>query len=127
MENVYFDVETDSTVDNVVDPSDNADARAPDNGEEPILAGSLNVLTTGLQTDADARQAAAPDAGQRTEGFELLDFPAARQPLKLRLAASPRSSQRWIRAGSRTMVRIHWCPEPCLWTKVVTAEGSLGV
>ena len=55
MENVYYDVETDSTVDNVVDPSDHADARAPDNVEEPILAGSLNVLTAGLQTDADAR------------------------------------------------------------------------
>jgi len=78
MENVYFDVETDSTVDNVVDPSDHTDARAPDNVEEPILVGSLNVLTAGLETDADARQAAAPDAGQRTEGFELLDNPAAR-------------------------------------------------
>jgi len=55
MENMYFDVETDSTVDNVVDPSDHADARAPDNVEEPILAGSLNALTAGLQTDADAR------------------------------------------------------------------------
>ena len=106
-----------------MDPSDHADARAPDSVEEPILAGSFNVLTVGLQTDADAHQAAAPDAGQHTEGFELLDNPAARQPVqppKLRLAASPRSSQRWIRAGSRTMVRIHW-------TKVVTAEGSLGV
>ena len=80
MENRYFDVETDSTVDNVVDPSDLADAHAPDNVEEPILAGSSNVLTAGLQTDVDARQAAAPDAGQRTEGFELLDNPAARQP-----------------------------------------------
>ena len=74
MENVYYDVETDSTVHNVVDPSDHADARAPDNVEEPILEGNLNVLTTGLQTDADAHQAAAPDAGQRTEGFELLDY-----------------------------------------------------
>jgi len=80
MENVYFDVETDSTVDNVVDPSDHADAHAPDNVQEPILAGSLNTLTAGLQTDADACQAAARDAGQRTEGFELLENPAARQP-----------------------------------------------
>ena len=130
MENMYYDVETDSTLDNVINPSDHADARAPDNVGEPILAGSLNVLTSGLQTDADARQAVAPDAGQRTEGFELLDYPAAVspvQPLKLRLAASPQSSQRWIRAGARTMVRIHWCPEPCLWTKVVTAQGSLRV
>ena len=55
MENVYFDVETDSTVDNVVDLSDHADACAPDNVEELVLAGSLNVLTAGLQTDADAR------------------------------------------------------------------------
>ena len=80
MQNMYYDVETDSTVDNVIEPSDHAGARAPDNVEEPIFAGSLNVLTSGLQTDTDARQAAAPDAGQRTEGFELLDYPAARQP-----------------------------------------------
>ena len=81
MENVYFDdVETDSLVDNVVDPSEQADARDPDNVLDPILAGSSNVLTAGLQTDADARQTAAPDAGQRTEGFERLARPAARQP-----------------------------------------------
>ena len=77
MENVYFDVETDSTVDNVIDPSEHADA---DNVLDPVLAGSLNVLTSGLQTDADTRQAAAPDAGQRTEGFERLDRPVARLP-----------------------------------------------
>ena len=41
MENVYFeDVETDSLVDNVVDPSEHADARDPDNVLDPILAGS---------------------------------------------------------------------------------------
>jgi len=82
MENVYFDVETDSTIENVVDPSDHADfrAHAPDNVQEPILAGSLNAVTAGLQTDADARQAAAPDAGQCTEGFELFRDPAASQP-----------------------------------------------
>jgi len=90
MENMYFDVETDSTVDNVVDPSDHADARAPDNVEEPIMAGSSNVLTAGLQIDADARQAAAPDAGQRTEGFELLENPAARQPSAAPEAAASR-------------------------------------
>ena len=77
MEKVYYDVETDSTVDNVIEPSDHADARDPDNVLDPILAGSLNVLTSGLQTDADARQTAAPDAGQRTEGFGLLERPAA--------------------------------------------------
>jgi len=51
MENAYFDIETDSTVDNVVDPSDHADfrAHAPDNVQEPILAGSFNTLTAGLQ------------------------------------------------------------------------------
>ena len=40
MENVYYDVETDSTVDNVIEPSDHADARAPDDVLDPILAGS---------------------------------------------------------------------------------------
>ena len=78
MENVYYDVETDSTVDNVVDPSDHADARALDNVEEPILAGSLNVLTAGLQTDADARQAAAPDAGRQPSAAS--EAAASRQP-----------------------------------------------
>ena len=90
MENVYYDVETDSTVDNVIEPSDHADARDPDNVLDPILAGSLNVLTSGLQTDADARQAAAPDAGQRIEGFELLERPAARQPSAASEAAASR-------------------------------------
>ena len=36
MENVYYDVETDSTVDNVIEPSDHADARDPDNALDPV-------------------------------------------------------------------------------------------
>ena len=46
MENVYYDVKTDSTVDNVIEPSDHADARAPDKVEDPILVGSLNYGVT---------------------------------------------------------------------------------
>jgi len=80
----FYDVETGSTVENVVDPSDHADFRAhvQDNVQEPILAGSLNAVTVGpvgLQTDADARQAAAPDAGHLAAGFELFRDPAAGQ------------------------------------------------
>ena len=48
MEKVYFDVEADSTVDNVIEPSDHADPRDPDNVLDPILAGSMNMLTSGL-------------------------------------------------------------------------------
>ena len=48
------------------------------------------MLTAGLQTDEDARQAAAPDAGQRTEGFELWENPAARQPSAASEAAASR-------------------------------------
>ena len=96
MENVYFDIDTDSTVENVVDPSVHADfcTHAPDNMQEPILAGSLNAVTAGLQTDMDVRQAAAPDAGQRTEGFELFRDPAASQPsVTLEAAASRQGTE----------------------------------
>jgi len=122
MENVYFDVETDSTVDNVLDPSDHTDARAPDNVQEPILVESLNALTAGLQTDAQPRMQV--NIQRASSSWRTLHPISPVQPPKLRLATSSRSSQRWIRAGLRTLVRIHWCPEPCLWTKVVTAEGS---
>ena len=47
MENVYYDVETDSTVDHVIEPSDHADARAPDNVLEPIFGGKLECADLG--------------------------------------------------------------------------------
>ena len=90
MERVYFDVETDSTVDYVVEPSDHADPRDPDNVLDPILAGSRNMLTSGLQADADACQTAAPDAGQRAQGAELLERPVASQPSAASEAAASR-------------------------------------
>jgi len=110
MENVYFDVETDSTVDNVVDPSDHADVRAPNNVQEPILAGSLNTMTAGLQTDADVRQAVAPDAGQRTEGFELFENPAARQPSVALEAAASRQGTEQSAVDPRGVT--HFGPHP---------------
>jgi len=96
MENVYFDVETDSTVDNVVDLSDHADARAPDNVQEPILAGSLNTLTAGLQTDTP-RVRLQPrmqvNLQRASSSWRTLQPVSPVQPRRLRLAASPRSSQ----------------------------------
>jgi len=44
------------------------------------LAGSFDVVTAGLQTDTDARQAAAPDADYLAKGFEPFGDPAAIQP-----------------------------------------------
>jgi len=82
MDNEFYDVETDRTVENVMDPSDHADfrAHAQDNVQEPISAGSFNAVTAGLQTDAGARQAVALDAGHLAEGFGLFRDPAASQP-----------------------------------------------
>jgi len=82
MENEFGDVETDSTVDNVMDPSDHADfcADAQDKAQEPIMAGSFDAVAAGLWTDADACQAIAPDAGYLAEGFEPFRDPATIQP-----------------------------------------------
>jgi len=72
MENEFGDVETDSTVDHVVDPPDHTDfrAHAQDKVQEPILVGGFDMVTAGLRTDMNACQATAPDAGYLTEGFE---------------------------------------------------------
>ena len=89
MENERGNVETDNVADlvlnvhDLVDPMDHiADLRvqALDKKAEPILAGSAEAMTVGPQTDVDARQAAAPDAGYIAEGFEPYGDPTVTQP-----------------------------------------------
>ena len=79
MENTQGNVETDSVVDievqvrELVDPTDPiAELCAAALGKEmdPILAGSAEAMAVEPRTDADARQAAAPEAGHLAEGFE---------------------------------------------------------
>ena len=130
MEKVYYDVETDSTVDNVIEPSDHADPRDPDNVLDPILAGSLNMLTSGLQTDADACQTAAPDAGQRAQGAELLERPVASQPSAASVAAASRqpTEPSAVVPTGVTYYGPHSLASGAMFmTKVVTEEGSLGI
>jgi len=89
MENEMGNVETDSVADLVlnvpelVDPTDHiADlcTHALDNAGDLILAGSADAVTVGPQTEADARQAIAPDTGYITEGFEPFGDPTVIQP-----------------------------------------------
>jgi len=89
MENELDNVETDSVANPVlnvrelVDPTDHITElheQALDKEVEPILAGSAEAVTVGPWTDADARQAAAPDAGYITEGFEPYGDPTVIQP-----------------------------------------------
>jgi len=79
MENELGNVETDSVTDlivnvrDLVEPTDQIAelcTQALDKEVEPILAGSAEAVTVGPRTDADARQATAPDAGYIAEGFE---------------------------------------------------------
>jgi len=67
MDRRFEEIETDSTIDNTVDQMDTSDpeihfraqARGIDAGQ--LLAGNLGPVAVGLRTDADVRQAAAPD------------------------------------------------------------------
>ena len=81
------DFETDSTVDNTIDHLDPSDPeihfRAPTRGIDAgqLLAGNLGPVTVGPRTDADARQAAAPDTfGHIGSPFSPRASPAATPP-----------------------------------------------
>jgi len=82
-------VETDSVADlvlnvcDIVDPTDHITdscARALDNEGGLILAGSVDAVTVGPRTDADARQAVTPDTGYIAEGFQPFGDPTVIQP-----------------------------------------------
>ena len=81
------DIETDSTVDNTIDHLDPSDSevhfRAPTRGRDAgqLLAGNFGPVAVGLQTDADARQAVAPDNfGHVGSPFSPRASPAATPP-----------------------------------------------
>jgi len=119
MENEIGNVETDSIVDHIVDLSDHTDFRmhAQDYEQEPILTGSHDAATTGPGL---AWMRASPSPLMRATSLEAssclgsLPLPSLTQPWRLWPATMAPNSQQWIRAGSRTLVRIHWHPEPCL-------------
>jgi len=105
VENALGNVESDSTVDNVVDPSDHSDFRVhlQDNEQEPILAGSRDAVTVGLWSGADARQPAAPDAAYvagASSHLEFLPLSSLARPWELWPAATAPNCQQWILAGS---------------------------
>jgi len=87
MDRRFEEVETDSTVDNTLDQMDTSDpeihfraqARGIDAGQ--LLAGNFGPVAVGPRTDADARQAAAPDTfGHVGSHFSLRGSRAATPP-----------------------------------------------
>jgi len=87
MDRRFEDIETDSTVDNTLDQMDTSDpeihfralARGIDAGQ--LSAGNVGPVAVGPRTDADARQAAAPDTfGNFGTHFSPRDSRAATPP-----------------------------------------------
>ena len=80
-----------------------------------LLAGSADTEAEGLQTDADARQAADPNVGHWPVGFTPRGDPAVTPPSAAAEASTAWRGQQHIRRHTqqqmRTMVRIPRCPE----------------
>jgi len=123
MENQFEYVETDSNVDFELDveprdPNAEFHVHARDKEAGQMLAGSAEAVTVGPRTDADTRQATAPNVGHIATGFEPRGDPAAIPP---NVALEARADHHGAEYSALNPVGV---AEPYLSTKVATGEES---
>ena len=108
------------------DPEIELHAHAQQTDAGQLLAQNSDSAAEGLQTDADARQAADSNVGRWPVGLSPRSDPVTHQrprpaqPLKPvpRGADKQHIRRRNQQQQTRTMVRIPRCPEPRLLTRV---------